>query len=128
MVKFATNANGAIWWSNLKLVLADYVAHCCAIFLGHLGIDIEIQISISERSTTDYAQIWFKPDGWEHSPTRLGDDHLGAELQVFENVEVFKYLNIYVYKRFLVELQKYLNTQIFKYNHFRAELKLRKYV
>ena len=31
--------------------IASYVAHCCTIFLGHLGIDIEIQISISERSS-----------------------------------------------------------------------------
>ena len=27
------------------------LAHCCAIFLGHLGIDTEIQISISEKSS-----------------------------------------------------------------------------
>ena len=28
------------------------LAHWCAIFLGHLDIDIEIQISISERSSS----------------------------------------------------------------------------
>ena len=27
------------------------IAHCCTIFIGHLGIDIEIQISISDRSS-----------------------------------------------------------------------------
>ena len=36
-----------------KTLVEDVVllAHCCAIFLCHLGIDIEIQVSTSERSS-----------------------------------------------------------------------------
>ena len=36
-----------------QLKVYKRVAHCCAIFLGHLGteIDKDIQISISERSS-----------------------------------------------------------------------------
>ena len=35
---------------NFKMV-SVLISHCCTIFLGHLGINIEIQISISERSS-----------------------------------------------------------------------------
>ena len=39
-------------WLHLLCILTCHLAHCCTIFLGHLGIDIEIHISKSERSTT----------------------------------------------------------------------------
>ena len=31
-------------WLHLLCILTCHLAHCCTIFLGHLGIDIEIQI------------------------------------------------------------------------------------
>ena len=42
-------------WARAQAMLdkqyTGRLAHCCTIFLGHLGIYIEIQISISERSS-----------------------------------------------------------------------------